>query len=396
MIPSNIKEAVKEILPDIVSLRHSLHACPELMFEEHTTKEILMKELRNADIKLLPSSLDTSIVALLTGDNPGKNVTLRTDMDALPIKELGDHEWRSRNDGASHACGHDGHMAILIGTVRVLERFRGQIHGSVRFVFQPAEEHGGGGKIMVGNGLLTQEPPASAVFALHTWPDIPAGRIASMPGPMMAAADTFTITVKGSGGHGAKPHITVDPIVISAQIIQSLQTLPSRIVNPLDPVVVSVCAIHGGNAHNVIPDTVTMKGTTRYYDKKLKKTIQTAMERILHGVCNAAGARYEFEYKEGYIPLVNDPDMVESARDIVKTYLGKDIWMEITRPSMGAEDFSYYLDNVPGAFFFLGVGEDSQKLHTSRFDFNDSALENGILLMSIIALEFLNRSHEQI
>jgi amidohydrolase len=394
MISSRIKQKVKSILPDIISLRRILHSYPEIMFEEHTTREILLKALRNIKLEFLPTHLETSIVALLTGDHPGKNVTLRADMDALPIKDMSNNEWRSRNDGISHACGHDGHMAILVGTIRVLKHLRDQIHGSVRFVFQPAEEQGGGGKLMVKNGMLEQEPPASAVFALHAWPDIAAGVIASMPGPMMAAADTFTVTVKGSGGHGAKPHVTVDPIVISAQIIQSLQTIPSRIVNPIDPVVVSVCSIHGGNANNVIPDTVTLKGTTRYFDNKIKKKIHASMERIISGTCKGAGARYEFEYKEGYIPLVNDEDMVKSVRDIVKTNLGKDMWMDITKPSMGAEDFSYYLEKVPGAFFWLGMGEASHKLHTSQFDFNDSALENGILLLSFIALETLKASQD--
>ncbi|UCB47363.1 MAG: amidohydrolase [Spirochaetota bacterium] len=392
MTPSKLKKMVRDILPDVISLRHTLHAFPEIMFEEHTTRKILMEALSDTDLKFLPAQLDTSIVALLAGDYPGANVTLRADMDALPIKDMSNNKWRSRNDGKSHACGHDGHMAILMGTIKVLMLLRDQIHGSVRFVFQPGEEGGGGGKQMVMNGLLEQEPKASAVFALHVWPDIPVGIIATMPGPMMAAADTFTVAVKGSGGHGAKPHVTVDPIVISAQIIQSLQTIPSRIVNPVDPVVVSVCSIQGGNATNVIPDSVIMKGTTRYFDNKLKKKIQTEMERIIRGICQAAGARYEFDYEEGYTPLVNDEDMVKSARNVVETYLGKDKWMEITKPSMGAEDFSYYLMKAPGAFFFLGVGEDSHKLHTSQFDFNDDAIENGILLLSAMTLETLNKS----
>jgi len=312
-------------------------------------------------------------------------------MDALPIEDTSGVEWCSKNSGFSHACGHDGHMAILAGTIRVLEQLKDRIPGSVRFVFQPAEEMGGGGKIMVEKGILDRDPPASAVYALHGWTQLPTGVIAAIPGPMMAAADTFTIILRGPGGHGALPHLTTDLIVLSAKIIQSLQTITSRIIDPIDPAVVSVCSVQAGTASNIIPDTAVLKGTTRYFDLRLKNKIAGSMESIIKGISEAQGAVYEFDYEKGYIPLVNDPDMVNFAGQTVKTYLGEDAWFENIRPSMGVEDFSFYLKKVPGVFFFLGVGDRSGPLHTSRFDFNDEAIENGIVLLTSVTLETLNR-----
>jgi amidohydrolase len=374
-----LKDIVKSVLPEIIDLRHKLHRVPEIMFGEHKTREILMEEIHGIELIFLPAYLDTGIVALLEGNHPGTNVTLRADMDALPIKDLSDTEWRSQNNGFSHACGHDGHMAILIGTIRVLDKLRDRIYGNVRFVFQPAEEREGGGKLMVEKGLMDQKPVPSAVFALHGWPELPIGKIAALPGLMMAAADTFEVVIKGEGGHGAKPHLTRDPIVTSAQVIEALQTVSSRVVNPLDAVVVSVCAVQGGSTNNIIPDTVTLKGT--------RETI----ERIIKGICISSGTDYEFHYHEGYIPLINDAEMVRTARNVVKSYVGESVWVEEIEPSMVAEDFAYFLQKVPGVCFFLGVGENSHGLHTSQYDFNDEAIANGILLLSSLSLEILGQ-----
>ncbi len=386
-----IKEIVRSVLPEIKTLRHDLHKSPETGFEVRRTREILLEALEKSDINFLPASLDSGVVTLLEGNHEGRNVTLRADMDALPIEDISGVEWCSKNSGFSHACGHDGHMAILAGTIRVLEQLKDRIPGSVRFVFQPAEEMGGGGKIMVEKGILDRDPPASAVYALHGWTQLPPCVIAAIPGPMMAAADTFTITLRGPGGHGAFPHLTTDLVVLSAKIVQSLQTITSRIIDPLDPVVVSVCSVQAGTASNIIPDTAVLKGTTRYFDRSLKNKIAGSMENIIKGICEGAGAGYEFDYGEGYIPLLNDPELVKFAEETVKTYLGENAWFEDIRPSMGAEDFSFYLKKVPGVFFFLGVGDRSGFLHTSRFDFNDEAIENGIVLLTSVTLETLNR-----
>jgi amidohydrolase len=391
MTPSGIKKIVRSVLPGIKQLRHELHTNPEIGFELQSTRETLLKAIKPSNLKILPAYLDSGVVALLEGNHEGRNVTLRTDMDALPIQDTSGADWCSEKSDFSHACGHDGHMAILTGTIRVLEQLKDHIPGSVRFVFQPAEEMGGGGKIMGEKGLLELDPPASAVYALHAWTQLPTGVIAAIPGPMMAAADTFTITLRGPGGHGALPHLTTDLIVLGAKIIQSLQTLTSRIIDPLDPVVVSVCSVQAGTASNIIPDTAVFKGTTRYFDQNLKNKIAGSIEGIIKGACEAAGAVYEYDYEEGYIPLVNDPDLVKFAGKTIKTYLGENAWYEDIRPSMGAEDFSFYLNKVPGVFFFLGVGDGSGPLHTSGFDFNDEAIENGIVLLTSMTLETLNR-----
>jgi amidohydrolase len=386
-----LMDIVKSVLPQIIDLRHTLHRVPEIMFGEHKTREILLEEFHGLELKFLPAYLETGIVALIEGEHPGNNVTLRADMDALPIEDLSGAQWQSQNNGFSHACGHDGHMAILVGALRVLDQLRDRIHGSVRFVFQPAEEGKGGGKLMVEKGLMDQKPVPSAVFALHGWPELPVGKIAALPGPMMAAADTFDVVIKGKGGHGAKPHLTRDPIVTGAQVIQAFQTVSSRVVNPLDAVVVSVCSVQGGSTVNIIPDTVTLKGTTRYFKAELRDKVREAMKRIIRGICTASGTDYEFHYHEGYIPLINDADMVRSARNIVKSNLGESVWVEEIEPSMVAEDFAYFVEKVPGVCFLLGVGNNSHGLHTSQYDFNDEAIENGILLFSSLCLEILGQ-----
>jgi amidohydrolase len=280
-------------------------------------------------------------------------------------------------------------MAVLIGTLKVLDGLSDRFNGSVRFVFQPAEEEAGGGRMMVDRGLLDAEPKPSAVFALHGWPGIPAGAIAATPGPAMAAQDRFRITVKGRGGHGAVPHKTIDPVVTGAQIVGGLQTVVSRSLEPVAAGVISVCTIHGGTTSNVIPDEVVMEGTTRYFDNKVQSLIRTRMEEVVRGICTSAGAGYLFDYNEGYIPLVNDPGKVSFLRTVVESYLGETAWIPDLPQSMGAEDFAFYLARVPGVFLRLGLGEDSPGLHSGAFDFNDESIEAGITVMSALALETL-------
>jgi amidohydrolase len=253
----------------------------------------------------------------------------------------------------------------------------------------------GGGKSLVEKGLLKMEPQASAVFGLHGQPGLEAGILSSRPGQMMAAADWFVATIRGRGSHGAHPHASVDPVLTSAQVICALQSIVSRNVNPIDPAVISVCTIHGGSAGNVIPDTVTMQGTTRYLNPELRHFIEKRMKQVIEGVCRSAGASYEFQYNEGYIPLINNDEMARFAQSVVESYIGGQAWMKEMPPAMVAEDFSYYLEEVPGAFLILGLGKDHAALHASAFDFNDDALENGILALSALALEALVREESE-
>ncbi len=402
--PKDLKKRAREILPEITEIRRALHRIPETKLEERETSKRIRELVSDANIELLEPYIGTDVVGLLWGTKTDArrdaadrtprasiNVTLRADIDALPIEESSGKSWRSEHDGRAHSCGHDGHIAILIGTLKVLDRLTDLFDGSVRFVFQPAEEEAGGGKMMVDKGLLDADPKPSAVYALHGWPGIATGTIAAIPGPAMAAQDRFRITVKGKGGHGAVPHRTIDPIVTSAQIINGLQTIVSRSMEPVAAGVVSVCTIHGGTTGNVIPDQVTMEGTTRYFDKKIQSLIRSRMKEVIHGICASAGASYSFDYNEGYIPLVNNPEKVSFLKEVVKAYLGEKAWMSNLPQVMGAEDFAFYLDKVPGVFLRLGLGEHSPSLHSAEFDFNDRAIEAGIIVMSALALETLSR-----
>jgi amidohydrolase len=394
----DLKGKIRKILPEITDIRRGFHRIPETKLEERETSNRIRELIADTRIELLEPYIGTDVVGLLWGTKPdrreGRNVTLRSDIDALPITENSGKNWASEHQGRAHSCGHDGHMAILIGALRVLDELRDQFTGSVRFVFQPAEEEAGGGKMMVDKGLLDVDPKPVAVFALHGWPGIPAGTIAAAPGAAMAAQDRFRITVRGRGGHGAVPHKAIDPIVTSAQIIGALQTIISRSLEPVAPGVISVCTIHGGTTGNVIPDTVVMEGTTRYFDKKVQKLIRSRMEEVIKGICASAGAEHSFEYNEGYIPLVNDPEKVEFLHEVVEAYLGEQAWVPELPRVMGAEDFAFYLAKISGTFLRLGLGEDWPSLHSAEFDFNDRAIEAGITVMCALALETLNQPAE--
>ena len=384
-----LKKKVEEVLPNSIELRHVLHRKAAVKFQEYEAFNLIRERLEGFPLTVLPPYLETDTVALLYGQGKGKNVTLRADIDALPLKDTSGTPWASETE-ASHSCGHDGHTAILMGALEVLSSFQDRIKGSVRFVFQPAEEEGGGGKMMVEKGMLRDEPKADAVFALHGWPGIPVGTLFSRPGAMMAAADRFTIRVKGRGGHGARPEKAVDPVVTSAELITALQTIVSRNIEPTQAGVVSVCMVHGGQANNVIPDEVVMEGTTRYFAPAVGSIIKTRMEETVRHICASKGAEGTIEYRRGYIPLVNDPNMVAFAEGVVKKYLHREAWLEREEQTTGAEDFSFYLRDVPGAFLRLGLGEDSADLHNSRFDFNDEAIRAGITALCGIVLEMLS------
>jgi hippurate hydrolase len=387
--PWELRRRVGSLLPRMSELRHELHRIPEPKLEERETAARIRELLRPTSLEILPPYLDTDTVALLYGRGGERNVTLRADIDALPLVERSGRPWASARQGYAHACGHDGHMAILLGTAMVLEGLRDRFAGSVRFVFQPAEEEAGGGKMLVERGLLEAPPRPAAVFALHGWPGMPVGRVSALAGAAMAGQDRFRITVKGKGGHAAMPHKAVDPVLTAAQLVTSLQSVVSRSMDPLEPAVVSVCTIHGGTASNVIPDQVEMEGTTRAFSRSVLDELRRCLEEQLRGVTAAAGAQYVFDYREGYVPLVNDPGKVELAREVAGAYLGPQAWQGELPRSMGAEDFAFYLERVPGAFLRLGLGEDSPPLHSPEFDFNDQSLETGMVIMVALALETL-------
>jgi hippurate hydrolase len=384
-----LKSKIDKIVPSMVKVRHTIHQNPEIALKEFDTSALVRKLLREAGIEALKPFLETDVVAMVKGKKPGKNVTLRADIDALPLLEKTGLPYASKRRGTMHACGHDGHTAMLLGAALVLNGLREAFSGSVRFVFQPGEEIVAAGKRLVNKGAL-RDPRADAVFALHAWAGMPLGAVASKPGALLAASDFFTVEVKGKGAHGSRPEDSIDPILTAARIIESLQSIVSREVSSLEPVVVSVCRIAGGTNGNVIPDSVEIEGTTRYLRPELKQDIYNSIKRIVKGVCDSMGASFSLKYDSPYIPTINDERMVALGKKVALRVLGTEKWFDLASPSMGAEDFSYYLQKSPGAMFRLGVGEKSASLHNSHFDFNDKAMAAGILFLVSLALEILH------
>ena len=388
-IIQQLNTEIDSILPEIVDIRHTLHQNPEIALKECETAEFIRKTLKPTRIRLLKPFLETDVVAILQGKKQGKNITLRADIDALPIQEKTGLPYASKRAGFMHACGHDGHTAMLMGATFVLSKFKDEFNGSVRFVFQPGEEIAAAGKDLVEKGAL-KNPKPDAVIALHAWPGLREGTIASKSGVLMAASDFFKIEIKGKGAHGSRPEDSIDPILTAARVVESLQSIVSRNVSAQEPLVVSVCRISGGTNSNVIPDGVEMEGTVRYFNPDLGKKIPAILKRIVKGVCDAMGASYEMSYSSPYIPTINHPTIVELGKSIAKNVLGPHGWKDLKDPSMGGEDFSYYITEYPGAMFRIGMGTKYAPLHNARFDFNDHTLKDGILFLTSTALEFLS------
>ncbi len=411
--PTELRERVRAALPQALELRHRLHRQPEVGLQERRTAELLRSTLAGLGLELQPPYLQTDVTGRLRGRGPtaksdlevgrmsgratgapvsagaGRCVLLRADIDALPLEEKRERPWKSQNPGCAHACGHDGHMAMLVGALTALSGLADRFVGTVRFVFQPGEEELGGGHSLVERGLLEAEPRPQAAFALHGWPGLPEGRLGAVPGAAMAAADGFSVVVHGRGGHGGKPHLTIDPILTAAQLVTCLQTIVARNVDPLEAAVISVCTFQAGSATNVIPSEARLSGTVRYFDPDLKHLLRTRIGEVVRGVCEAAGAEAELQYQDGYPPVVNDPAQVSLARRTVQTFLGPEAWLDGLAPTTGAEDFSFYLRKVPGAMLMLGLGEGWTALHNPEFDFNDRALEPGMLALAALALQTL-------
>ncbi len=385
-----VKNTVKEIIPEIIELRHRLHQIPEIAGKEYKTSALVRETLAGSNIDLLEPFIGTDVVGLLRGSADGRSVALRADMDALPQTELNNLAYNSTHPGMMHGCGHDGHTALLLGTAMVLDKLHDRFNGSVRFVFQPGEEIAALGKDLVEAGALL-DPEPDAVFALHGFPCLPVGAISSKPGSMMAASDFFTLTIKGKSGHGSKPESAVDPINVGAHIVTALQAMPARQLSALEPIVVNVCTFHAGDAGNIIPSEAVIGGTTRYFKPEYCQQIPVMMEKIIAGICEAFGAEYEFKYEQPYIPVINDSNMVDFARRITTEYLGEQAWVNMKNPSTGGEDFAYFIQQYPGALLHVGMGEDSPPLHNQHFNFNDDALGNAVTFMVAATMEFLKQ-----
>ena len=369
----NIKKEIQKISEHIYSYRRDFHQYPELSFQEYRTAETISKHLESFGIEHRTEVGKTGVVGeIVFGDGP--TIALRADMDALPIQEVGDLEYKSKNEGVMHACGHDGHMAILLGAANALSKNQKLKKGKVRFIFQPAEEGAGGARYMIKDGCLDQ---VDEIYGLHLWNYQPVGEIGVKNGPIMAAADMFDIIIKGKGGHGATPQGTVDAIVVASNLITMLQTIVSRNTNPLDNTVVTIGKINGGQNFNVIADEVRLTGTTRAYTENNRNMIKKRMQDIIDGVSKSFGAEIVLKYKEGYPPTVNHEDPTKLVLEASSMVVGKGAGYPYL--SMGGEDFSYYLQKAPGCFFFVGSAPDKNNIlstphHCSHFDIDERSL----------------------
>jgi amidohydrolase len=388
----SIKEEVMALKDEVISMRRDLHKHPELGFQEVRTSKLVENYLRSIDIEVKPHVAKTGVVGIIRGKGNGKTVLLRADMDALPIEELNDIPYKSINKGIMHACGHDGHTAMLLVAAKVLSRHRNEIKGNVKLVFQPSEEKDPGGAIkMIEEGVM-ENPKVDNAFGMHLGNMIPAGIIGIKKGVFTAEADRFKITILGKGGHGAYPHTSVDPVLIASQTVISLQTIVSREINPINPIVLTVGKIKSGDVFNVIPESAELLGTVRTLDKTVAKSIPERIKRIAENTAAVYRGSAKVEYHFGYPPLINSDKETEYVIKIAKEVVGEKHVLN-TPVSMGGEDMAYFLEKVPGAFFWLGSMNKEKGLdkphHSAYFNFDEDVLPVGVEMHVKIAMGIL-------
>lgn len=395
---ADLKAHVREILPEAIAIRHDLHRHPELAYQEHRSTGVVVRELEALGISLVEGvARGTGVVAHLPATTSSSGaargaVALRADMDALPIVERTGLPYQSETPGRMHACGHDGHMANLLGVAKVLARLAHRPN-PVTFIFQPAEEGGAGGKAMCEAGALDGTllgPRVERIFGLHGWPQLAVGQVGSRPGPLLAATNTFKVTIRGRQSHAAYPHLSADPIVAAAACITALQTIVARNIGPLQNAVVSVCRMSAGKALNVIPEEAKFAGTARSLTPEVRALLKRRIYEVTGCVAEAHGCAAEIRWREGYPVTWNDPALTERFFEVARGGLGAERVVLVPEPTMGGEDFAYYGAHVPACFFILGVcppgRSDYPTLHQPTYDFNDDALETGIETMCRLAL----------
>ena len=386
-------EMLRLFQADLIHIRRDLHANPELAFEETRTSQIVADKLAEWGIEVHRGIAKTGLVGVVRGkrNSSGRAIGLRADMDCLPMHETSDVPHKSRNAGRMHACGHDGHTTMLLGAARYLAQTR-NFDGTAHLIFQPAEEGGGGGNVMVQEGLF-ERFPCEAIYALHNWPALPAGKMAVRPGPVLAATDEMRITIRGRGGHGAMPHLTADPVVAAAQVITALQTIASRNANPVDAIVVSVCSMETSQlgAFNVIPGHVLLVGTVRTFRQETRDLAERRVREIASAISQALGTSAEIEYRRGYPATVNTEREAVFAAKVGERVFGAANVITDAEPTMGGEDFSFMLQARPGAYVFLGQGGGPSGcfLHNPGYDFNDEVIPLGAGYLAALVEESL-------
>lgn len=392
MSDNQVKLLSQKHLEEMKKLRRILHENPEVGYEEVETSKLVQQTLMDLGIEF-HSLADTGVVGLIKGEKPGKTVLLRADMDALPIQETANVSYASKKPGLMHACGHDGHTAGLLGAAMILNELKADLQGNVKLMFQPAEETLGGADPMIKAGIL-ENPTVDAAFGLHLWGESPEGKVEVKHGAMMAAPDQFTLKIIGRGGHAAMPHLCIDPINIAMQIINNVQNIVSRRIDPVKPVVISFCRIHAGEALNVIPQEVEIGGTIRTLDREVRAMVPAMMESVIKAICEANGASYELNVNHGYPPIINDHTMTDIAERAIAKIIGAENVSELENPNMGGEDFAYLGEHVPSAFYFFGIAKDGMPKpihHHPEFQWDDDVLADSSATLAQIAIDFLNQ-----
>jgi amidohydrolase len=377
-----------KLVSDVIALRRDFHMHPELGFEEHRTAGIVAERLGSLGFQVHAGIATTGVVGVMSGAIPGRTIMLRADMDALPVLEENEHEYRSQVDGKMHACGHDGHVAMLLGAAELIATRRDRLAGTVCLLFQPAEEGYGGARVMVEEGVIERFKIERA-YGLHLNTKLDAGLIGFREGPFYASSDSIEIDVLGKGGHGSAPHDAIDPIYTAASFVTSVQQIVSRQVDPLEPAVVTIASIHGGTIHNVIPRTVRMLGTVRAFSDEVRNAMPGRIERVLRSCCDAMGASYEFSYLWRYPVTENDPQQTQYARALAERTFGEERVVTADKLT-GAEDFSFFAQRVPACFYTVGARggkSTSNPHHSSTFDIDESALPIGVAMMTALAFD---------
>lgn len=376
-----LRPDIQALQPQLVQWRRHLHQRPELGFQEQITAAFIAEKLQEWGIPHQTQIAQTGIVAIIDSGQPGPVLAIRADMDALPIQELNQVPYRSLYDGRMHACGHDGHVTIALGTAYYLQQHRQEFTGTVKLIFQPAEEGPGGAQPMIATGVL-KNPDVAAIIGLHLWNNLGLGTVGVRSGALMAATEIFDCTIFGKGGHGAMPHQTIDAIVVGAQVVNALQTIVARNIDPLESVVVTVGQFQAGDRYNVIADTAKLAGTVRYFNRTYQNYLSQRIEQVIAGVCQSHGAKYELKYEALYPPVINDSQIAELVRSVAESVVETPINVIPNCQTMGGEDMSFFLQEVPGCYFFLGAANPEKNLayphHHPRFDFDETALGMGV------------------
>ena len=386
-----MKDPFSNAMPELVAIRRYLHENPELGLSEFRTSDYIAEKLTAMGYEVHRGLAKTGIVATLRNGTSPRSIGIRADIDALPIVEETGLDYASKTPGMMHACGHDGHTAMLLGAAQMLAERR-QFDGTVHLIFQPAEENFGGAKIMVEEGLFDLFP-CDAVFGLHNEPGLPFGQFALREGPIMAAVDECRVTVIGKGGHGAEPQETADPIVTAASIVMALQTIVSRNIHPLEPSVVTIGSIHGGSASNIIPERVEIVIGIRSFSPAVRDELERRIRQIVDAQCASFGMRAEIQYERSYDATINHKAETDYLRDLARRFAGSEHVVDLERPYMGSEDFAYMLKERPGSYFFLGTRRtpDDPQLHHPKYDFNDDILPIGASFWVQLAEDYLAR-----